>query len=177
MNDIDTVLRRNNLLDSFRENAALLLWDEVIGERLGRYTRSAFVRDRVLAVHVSSATVAHELTLLKGQLLAKLNARLAPYLLQDIRFIQRAIPRPPAPILLQHVQEHQKDAYEMFSDMPDRKLAEQFERLVASQKDRETSLLASGGHHCPQCGAVYLGDSAVCPGCRYDVIDAEEESH
>jgi len=168
MNDIDLVLRKNNLLDAYQENTALLVWDHVIGSRLGRYARSAYVRDRILTVYVSSSTVAHELSLLKSKLLKDINEHIKPHRVRDIRFVQGSIPRPHVPIERIHDECGEADARALFADLDDPSLASRFIRLVASQKDREASLLAAGGRRCLRCGAVYLGDADECPGCRYD---------
>jgi hypothetical protein len=173
MKELESVFRHNNLFDAFKQNEALLCWDEVIGERLGRYTRSEVVRDRVLVVRVSSATVAHELSLLKPQLLQQLNARLDAVRIRDIRFVQGSIPRSPQAIRLHHDETAAETAHQLFADLDDEALARRFERLVVSQKDREASLLAAGGRRCLRCGAVYRGDAKTCPGCRYDPIDGK----
>ena len=62
-----------------------LAWPEAVGEVLNRRTRPEAVRGKTLIVRVDSSAFAHELTLLKGEILARLQRSLGGAVLDDLR--------------------------------------------------------------------------------------------
>jgi predicted nucleic acid-binding Zn ribbon protein len=67
------------------EQRVSLVWPEAVGAVLSRRTRPEAVRGKTLIVRVDSSAYAHELTLLKGEILEKLAAALGKGLLEDLR--------------------------------------------------------------------------------------------
>jgi hypothetical protein len=67
------------------EQQITLVWQEAVGQVLSLRTRPEAVRGKTLLVRVSSSAFAHELTLLKGEILAKLRVALGPGRIEDLR--------------------------------------------------------------------------------------------
>ena len=67
------------------EQQITLVWREAVGEMLALRTRPEAVRGKTLLVRVSSSAFAHELTLLKGEIIEKLRVALGPGRIQDLR--------------------------------------------------------------------------------------------
>lgn len=65
--------------------AVMRVWEAAVGETIAAECRPVSVRGGVVTVRCSSATWAHELTLLEPTLLAPLNAALAGVRIGDLR--------------------------------------------------------------------------------------------
>jgi predicted nucleic acid-binding Zn ribbon protein len=62
------------------------VWAEAVGEEIARNARPAAVKGSTLLVHVSSSTWLHHLQFLKGEVIARLNAKLERPAVADIKF-------------------------------------------------------------------------------------------
>ena len=71
--------------DRGAEQQITLVWREAVGEMLSARTRPEAVRGKTLLVRVTSSAFAHELTLLKGEILGKLRLALGPGRIEDLR--------------------------------------------------------------------------------------------
>jgi predicted nucleic acid-binding Zn ribbon protein len=67
------------------EQRVSLAWQEAVGEPLARRARPEAVRGKTLFVRVESSSLAHELTLLKRQVLERLGRALGGPLIEDMR--------------------------------------------------------------------------------------------
>ena len=67
------------------EQRVSLAWKDAVGEALARRARPESVRGKTLYVRVDSSALAHELTLLKRQVLDRLSRSLGAPLLEDMR--------------------------------------------------------------------------------------------
>lgn len=81
------VLRRLRLDRAVAEQPVVESWPEVAGAAVARHARARSIESGVLYVVVDSAGWMTQLTYLKPQLLAKLNARAGRALVRDIRFV------------------------------------------------------------------------------------------
>jgi len=84
---LERALKRLGLFRGVRERMALEVWREVVGAQTARNTRPLLVRRGELLVAVSSSTWAQELSLMRSQLLARLNERLGDEVIHGIRFV------------------------------------------------------------------------------------------
>ncbi|MBE3590943.1 MAG: DUF721 domain-containing protein [Firmicutes bacterium] len=82
---LDRALARLGLKPAADRQAAVRLWDEVAGAELRRHAQAVAVRGEVLEVRVADSAWANQIALLKQDLLDRLNARLAPARLRDLR--------------------------------------------------------------------------------------------
>jgi predicted nucleic acid-binding Zn ribbon protein len=67
------------------EQRVSLVWPAAVGAALSRRSRPEAVRGKTLIVRVDSSAYAHELTLLKGEILERLEASLGGPLIDDMR--------------------------------------------------------------------------------------------
>jgi len=93
---IDSALHQNSLAEGLRPHRALALWREVVGDTLAQASTAETVRGGVLFVRARSGVWAHELTLLRGDILQRLNSRLGGAIISDIHF--KAGGRRPKPL-------------------------------------------------------------------------------
>jgi predicted nucleic acid-binding Zn ribbon protein len=79
------VVARLGGADRAIEQRVSLAWPEAVGAVLSRRARPEAVRGKTLIVRVDSSAYAHELTLLKAEILERLHRTLGPGLLDDLR--------------------------------------------------------------------------------------------
>ncbi len=68
------------------EYEAVLRWESVVGEHIGRAAEAIKIVKGVLVVRVKSSTWRNELSLRKGELIEALNKALGDDIVKDIRF-------------------------------------------------------------------------------------------
>lgn len=84
---IAEVIAKHGLDDELRAHQIIVQWPHLVGERIAKRTWPDGLAKRVLWVRVASSAWLHELTLLKGQLMAGLVAALpSPSLFDELRF-------------------------------------------------------------------------------------------
>ena len=70
-----------------KENMAIVLWPEIVGERISLESKAQKVIDGVLFVKVESSTWRTELLLHKEKIIKKINKRIGKPVIAEIRFI------------------------------------------------------------------------------------------
>ena len=83
------VLARFGLADELARWRAVVEWPEIVGERLASHTEARSVDRHTLWVEVESPAWMHELTYLKRELLARVEARLRARTIHELRFTLR----------------------------------------------------------------------------------------
>jgi hypothetical protein len=174
--DIEAVFRKNNLLEGLRAQGAVLVWQQVVDSSFASVAVASHVSRGTLHVTVASPTVANELHLNATRLIERINAQLKKKSIRRIRFEVGRLPEERPSARVEAIGEADAEASRVFADVEDTDVVEQFVGLFVAQRCREKSLLARGGVRCPNCGVVYVGTTSVCPGCRYDSIEADGES-
>jgi predicted nucleic acid-binding Zn ribbon protein len=80
-----TVLARIGGASRVTEHRVFEAWVEVVGARTAALTRAESLREGTLTVRVDSSALAHELTLLRRQILEKLAVKIGPDVVKDLR--------------------------------------------------------------------------------------------
>ncbi len=92
---VDGFLQGQELAQILRPHLAKARWAEVVGPQVSGVTQVSAVRDGVLIVRVKNSVWANELTLLKDDMLRRLNAALGGRVLTDIHFQAGGLGRVP----------------------------------------------------------------------------------
>ena len=85
---LSNVLEKHGLREQVQRMEVLELWPEIVGEQLAKVTRARSVADAVLIVEVRSSAWLMELSMMKGDFLARVNERLGDVSLERIVFVQ-----------------------------------------------------------------------------------------
>ena len=85
---VAALLDRLRISERVDRAAAIGEWDEVVGEHIARVARPLKVRDRTLFVEVASAAWMMELTMMRRELLRRVNARRTSGRIERIVFVQ-----------------------------------------------------------------------------------------
>jgi len=83
---IDELVRGLGIQKKLREYDAVVVWEEVVGERIAQMTTATRILQGVLFVHVKTSTWRNELTLRKKEIIDKLNMSIGTEIVKDIKF-------------------------------------------------------------------------------------------
>jgi len=86
---LESLLPKSPFASGLRVQKVLESWSEIAGEEIARHSRAVGIERGVLVVQVENSVWAQELSLLKPQLLKKLEARLGEDGPKDVRFHSR----------------------------------------------------------------------------------------
>ena len=83
---INDLLKQENLDVALDEHRASALWPQIVGDGINRYTIRRFVKDGVMTVYLSSASLKAELMLSRETLIARINEALGRDIIHEIIF-------------------------------------------------------------------------------------------
>ena len=83
---INDLLKQENLDVALDEHRASALWPQIVGDGVNRYTIRRYVKDGVMTVHLSSASLANELMLNRASIVQRINEALGREIIRDIIF-------------------------------------------------------------------------------------------
>ena len=83
---IEDLLKKEKLDVELDEHRASALWPQIVGNGINRYTIKRYVKDGVMTVHLSSASLANELMLGRSALIARINEALGREVIREIIF-------------------------------------------------------------------------------------------
>jgi predicted nucleic acid-binding Zn ribbon protein len=83
---IRQVLEKRKMWRQYRQYLIIDQWEHLVGEKIAAVTRAHRIEREILRVRVSDSTWAYHLTLLKPQLIEKLNQYAGEKLVDDIYF-------------------------------------------------------------------------------------------
>lgn len=84
---IEKVMDNLGLSKRYHEQKAILLWDEIVGERIAKRAKPLYTRDGTLVVEVENSTWMNELQFLRREIIEKLNKKLGRWAIGDIHFL------------------------------------------------------------------------------------------
>lgn len=74
---LETPLLQKRLMDS---------WPEVVGEFVANYTESMYIRNQTLYVHLTNPAMRADLSMMRREIVNKLNAHVGTQVIADVRF-------------------------------------------------------------------------------------------
>ena len=83
---INDLLKKENLDVALDEHRASALWPQIVGDGINRYTIRRYVKDGVMTVHLSSASLANELMLNRDRIIKQINEAIGRDIIQEIIF-------------------------------------------------------------------------------------------
>ena len=79
-------LRHEGLETPLNEKRLLQAWGELLGPSIASYTRSLYIKNQILYVHLSSARLRQELMMAKDRLVKGLNKHVGATVITNIIF-------------------------------------------------------------------------------------------
>lgn len=167
-----TLFRRNNLLNEFKEQEPVFVWNQVAGE-VGKIARPKKVKGDTLVLEVPSAAAKQELSYLEDQFLNELNDNLEETEISKLKFELGRFPSRETPegedfdldeVSLSEEEYEKIEAAIEKTDL-DRDTAASLKELLVTQQKKRKVRLENGWNECPSCGGIYPGE--VCPYCGF----------
>ena len=84
---IKTFLNKHGLKKGVNQNTAIVLWNEVVGEKISENTEAISVEHGILTVTVSNPTWRQELVFKQQEIINQLNTKLGQNTIKEVRFI------------------------------------------------------------------------------------------
>ena len=84
---INSFLNKHGLKKGVNQNTAIVLWNEVVGEKISKNTEAISVEHGILTVTVSNATWRQELVFKQREIINQLNTKLGQNTIKEVRFI------------------------------------------------------------------------------------------
>lgn len=78
-------LQENNLQMPVQQTHVVESWEKVAGPMVARYTEEKFIRNQTLFVKIMNPALRSDLSMMKTQLVNKLNAEAGGFVIADIR--------------------------------------------------------------------------------------------
>jgi predicted nucleic acid-binding Zn ribbon protein len=83
---INDLLKKENLDVPLDEHRASALWPQIVGDGINRYTIRRYVKDGVMTVYLSSASLANELMFNREAIIKRINEALGRVIIREIIF-------------------------------------------------------------------------------------------
>ena len=84
---IKTFLNKYGLKKGGNQNTAIVLWNEIVGEKISKNTEAISVEHGILTVTVSNPTWRQELVFKQREIIKQLNTKLGQNTIKEVRFI------------------------------------------------------------------------------------------
>jgi predicted nucleic acid-binding Zn ribbon protein len=81
---ISSILAANGLEDKLAETRLIQSWEELLGKSVKRLTKSLYIKNRTLFVNLNSSVVRSELTMIKKDMIVRLNEKAGKSVIDDI---------------------------------------------------------------------------------------------
>lgn len=169
-------LRALGLTKRIKEYECVAVWDEVVGEQVAGAAQPEGIRDGRMFVAVKSSVWANELTLLKPDIISRLNRRVGGNALKDIIFKAGRVPnRKKSPIKESAVgpdiegiplTDAELERVEAAASASGEDASEDIRRLLTTALCLEKWKQMQGWTPCKLCGTLQNTESGVCPPCE-----------
>jgi len=178
---ISGALKALDLETRVREHTCVLLWDEVVGEKVAAAAQPEFIRDGRMFVVTKSSVWAGELSMYKHDIIARLNRRAGGTALKEIIFKAGRMPAKSGGRATPSVEAPDLEGFELTEEELQRvrgvALSAGEEASGAIQGLLETALRlekwkeSRGWTPCRRCGALQNTTTGICPVCEIENLE------
>ena len=81
------IIRQNGLETPLMQRRLVESWDEVAGEIIAKYTTEKYIRNQDLCVHIENPALRSEISMMKTELIRKLNNAAGGQVIREIRLV------------------------------------------------------------------------------------------
>ena len=81
------IIRQNGLETPLLQRRLVEAWDTVAGELIAKYTTEKYIRNQDLCVHIENPALRSEVSMMKTELIRKLNNAVGGQIIREIRLI------------------------------------------------------------------------------------------
>ena len=81
------IIRQNGLETPLLQRRLVEAWDTVAGELIAKYTTEKYIRNQDLCIHIENPALRSEVSMMKTELICKLNNAVGGQIIREIRLI------------------------------------------------------------------------------------------
>ena len=81
------IIRQNGLETPLLQRRLVESWDAIAGELIAQYTTEKYIRNQDLCVHIENPALRSEVSMMKTELIRKLNNAVGGQVIREIRLI------------------------------------------------------------------------------------------
>jgi len=81
------IIRQNGLETPLLQRRLVESWDAIAGELIAQYTTEKYIRNQDLCVHIENPALRSEISMMKTELIRKLNNAVGGQVIREIRLI------------------------------------------------------------------------------------------
>ena len=81
------IIRQNGLETPLLQKRLIEAWDNVAGEMIAKYTTEKYIRNQDLCVHIENPALRSEISMMKTELIRKLNNAAGGQVIREIRLV------------------------------------------------------------------------------------------
>lgn len=82
---LNLCLRQNGLETPLQQRRLIEAWDVVVGKGVAYYTAQKFIKNQTLFVKITNPALRGDLSMMRGELVKRLNAAVGSMVIADIR--------------------------------------------------------------------------------------------
>lgn len=82
---LQQLLREQGLETPLRQKRLIDAWEKVTGATVARYTGEKFIKNQTLHVKITTPALRHDLSMMRSQLVKRLNAEVGAMVIADVR--------------------------------------------------------------------------------------------
>ena len=83
---LGTLVRQLGITKTLRQYDVIMSWDAIVGEKIAKVAKAQRMENGTLFVSVASAPWRAELTIMRREIIEKINAAMGNKIVKDIRF-------------------------------------------------------------------------------------------
>ena len=171
-NTLDKFLLDRELYEILRGRLTLLKWEEIVGEKLAKYTQPISYKDKTITVGVTSSMFVNDLNYMKGDIIEKIKEVIPDSPVQDINFRvvervtsrNRAKEKPSTKVVLDDEDRKWIDSMVVKLNV-NKQLKKQYRDLLTQYRLDQKLKTKNGYKKCEKCGALFKGRVSLCPVC------------
>lgn len=184
---LEPALRKCKSYKTIKSQLILDIWDSAVGEKISKVSTAAAFKNGVLFVEVSTSSWLYELTMLKPDIIEKLNGALNKNMIKDLRFCVARIKNktagkesgthsdnlPTEDIFLD--EKEMQDIENTVKEIKDEKLKNITKNILIQEKKNNILKKQMGYKKCSTCGVLIKSKDRTCHFCDTTKFNKEEE--
>ncbi|MEN6414007.1 MAG: DUF721 domain-containing protein [Veillonellales bacterium] len=172
-------IKKLGLQKKYNAESAIQHWQEIVGEKISTHAAPVMVQRGVLLIAVSSPVWGHHLSMMKAEILSKINHFIGEKLIEDIRFqagylknSQNQEPNEPEPSIQQQLRSLRLEetevsaAYSLVEKMQDEQLRKKIFQIVKKDLKLKKAKQQRQWHPCIHCAALCPPEEQYCAVCQ-----------
>lgn len=184
---LEPALKKCKSYKVIKSQLILDAWDSTVGEKISKISSAVSFKNGILFVEVSNSSWLYELTLLKPDILKKLNSTLNKNTIKDLRFSIAKIQNKTAQgkfgvysddLPIENISLDEKEMQEIentVKEIKDEKLRNITKNILIQEKKNNALKKQMGYKNCSTCGVLIKNKEGTCHFCDTTKFNMKEE--